>query len=150
MSKFMLHKIYKYKNLKFICGCKILPPQGYSAITLFGYVLTKRTKERVQEYLSTKLGQRWANHEYIHILQKESLHSWILFYILYLWYFFSAFPLIFMDWNQAYHSIPFEIEAYKNVEDFTYSKSEWKKYKLSLNQRKNLDYKNIKNHVNEA
>lgn len=129
----------KRGGITFITGCKVLPPSGYSAITLFGYVLTRKTKEDVEKYLDTPRGKVWANHENIHILQKEALHSWLLFYTLYIWYFIIAWPF-FMSWKQAYTTIPFEYEAYSNQENLNYAVSNWKIYVKDISGRKAIHF----------
>ena len=129
-----------YKGIKIKCDCKVLPPKGYSAITLFGTVYTRRSEETVQRYLETENGKQWINHEWIHILQKQSLHSWILFYILYLFYFFKMWPFCTTSWNVAYHTIPFELESYINQSDLEYDKSKWKKYVKTNKERMQYKY----------
>lgn len=138
-----MYKTLKYKYITFITGCKLLPPQGYSAITLFGYVFTRKSYSEVSNILSTPKGKVWANHESIHIAQKTKVWSktWIVFYILYLFYFFKAWPFS-MSWKIAYKTIPFEIEAYQNqgLLDYpdNYNESMWKRYIYSNKVRKKL------------
>lgn len=132
-----MYKTLKYKGITFITGCKLLPPPGYSAITLFGYVFTRKSYADVSRYLSMDRGKIWANHENIHILQKKEVWSktWLIFYILYLFYFFKAWPFS-MNWKTAYKTIPFELEAYSNQSNLEYTTSNWKKYCLSNKDRK--------------
>lgn len=130
-------KSIKFNKLKFICNCRIIPPKGYSAITLFGRVYTRKDEDTVKRYLETKRGQIWYHHEYMHVMQKEAIGSWFVFYILYLWYFFKAWPF-FMNWRQAYRTIPFELEAYQVEDDFDIWKSYWKYYVRSNKERKKL------------
>ena len=47
----------EFQDLKFVCGCKILPPKGYSAITLFGTVYTRKSADVVWRYLQTNRGK---------------------------------------------------------------------------------------------
>lgn len=138
-----MYKILKYKDITFITGCKLLPPPGYSAITLFGYVFTRKSYSEVSKILSTNKGKVWANHEGIHIAQKAQVWSktWIVFYILYLFYFFKAWPFS-MTWKVAYKTIPFEMEAYRNQELLNYpdnyNYSIWKLYICPNEIRKKL------------
>lgn len=130
-------KSIKFNQLKFICNCRIIPPKGYSAITLFGNVYTRKDEDTVKRYLETKRGKIWYHHEYMHVMQKKSIGSWIIFYILYLWYFFKAWPL-FMNWRQAYRTIPFELEAYTVEDNFDIIESCWRYYIRTNKERKTL------------
>lgn len=125
----------KYNDIKIRCNCKILPPKGYSAITLFGTIYTRKSEKEVEEYLKTCKGQQWINHERIHMLQHDDMNSWILFYLLYFYYFIIAW-LWFMKWKDAYHTIPFEIEAYQNQLDSCYPYSRWRNYIKNIKERK--------------
>lgn len=139
-----MYKTLKYKGITFVTGCKLLPPSGYSAITLFGYVFTKKSYVDVSRLLSTDRGKIWANHENIHILQKKQVWSktWLVFYILYLFYFFKAWPFS-MKWKVAYKTIPFELEAYQNQTDLDYYPySFWKNY-IYDNERRKEVYKKL-------
>lgn len=75
------------------------------------------------------------NHENIHVLQKKSVKSWILFYILYIWYFLKLYLCTFNS-DMSYRTIPFEAEAYINQNDMNYSLSHWKDYKKNNKERK--------------
>lgn len=94
------------------------------AITLWPFVIYRYKKEDVSEIT--------LNHEAIHIRQQEEL--WVIgFYILYVYYWLKNFFFVYHDSNIAYYNIPFEIEAYKNQEDFEYlsnrEKQSWWKYR---------------------
>lgn len=131
-----------YRNgMRLKCDCKILPPPGYSAITLFGTVYTKKTEEEIDWYLTTDNGKKWLNHERIHCEQKKATHnSWIVFYILYLWYFFKMWPFYTTTWKLAYATIPFEMEAKQNENDMKYT-SKWKEYVFDNWWRNKYEYK---------
>ena len=79
-----------------------------SAITIYPFIISRGVMD-----------QRTRTHEWIHIKQQREL--WVIgFYILYV-----GFWLKNMIWNaqypsQAYHNIPFELEAYANDNDYTY------------------------------
>jgi hypothetical protein len=75
------------------------------------------------------------NHENIHVLQKKCVKSWILFYILYIWYFLKLYLCTFNS-DMSYRTIPFEAEAYINQNDMNYSLSHWKDYKKNNKERK--------------
>lgn len=131
-----------YRNgMRLKCDCKILPPKGYSAITLFGTVYTKKTEEEIDWYLLTINGKKWLNHERIHCEQKKETHnSWVVFYLLYLWYFFKMWPFCTANWSLAYATIPFEMEAKQNEHKMGYT-SKWMSYVYPNSWRKAYEYK---------
>lgn len=94
--------------MKIICN-KILPPKGYTAINLFGYVFVKE---------GTVLEAKTINHEQIHTEQGREL-LWIFFY---LWYGIEWIVRLIQYKNskQAYYNISFEREAYANAENLNY------------------------------
>lgn len=121
-------------GLNIITGFKILP-SGYAAITLFGIVFMRRSYIDAINYLNSSRGQLLINHEKIHILQKKSIHSWIIFYILYIWYFLKLYLSTF-NWKMSYKTIPFELESYNN-EIKELDKSNWRVWRMSNKDRKN-------------
>lgn len=121
-------------GLNIITGFKILP-SGYAAITLFGIVFMRRSYIDAINYLNSSRGQLLINHEKIHILQKKSIHSWIIFYILYIWYFLKLYLSTF-NWKMSYKTIPFELESYNN-EIKGLDKSNWRVWRMSNKDRKN-------------
>lgn len=133
--------ILKYNNLTFIYGCKILPPVGYSAINLFGYVFTRKTYNSLVDYLNSSRGDSWCRHEAIHTIQADRFQPrflrWVLYYIVYLYEFFKAWPL-FMSWRQSYRTICFELEAYKNQGDPNYTTSQFEHYVYTNEVRKGM------------
>ena len=115
-------------RLKVHWNFKLLP-KGFEAITLFGHIFDHRKKEDLRTFLETYAGEVMVNHERIHTLQGESFKfKYFTFYLLYIWYWFIGLFKYGVKNHASYHHIPFEIEAYANDEDFTYSRSEWKKY----------------------
>ena len=90
---------------------RLIPPRGYLAITLFGFIFT-RDKGRINRSV--------LNHEMIHVRQqKEWLY--VFFFLLYvIEYLF--FLLKYRNHDKAYRSISFEREAYKNESDANYLK----------------------------
>lgn len=136
-------KTVKYKGLTFICGCKLLPPPGYSAITLFGYVLTRKSYENLIDYLNTESGQTWVNHESIHIMQADTFAylKWFFFYLIYICQFLKAWPFS-MSWDKAYKTTCFELEAYMNQSNKSYNSSKWWDY-LKTNTARVLTYEKL-------
>ncbi len=110
------------KDLK-VYSCKIIPPKGFCAITLFGFILIRGTEEYVIRYLNSRRGKITLNHERIHVLQGRAL-GWLNFYINYLYFYLTAKNRGLND-HDAYRSIPFENEAYRHEEDFDYNQTIW-------------------------
>lgn len=107
--------------------------KDFIAITLFGRIFFRMSKEELVEYLKTSRGKRTINHERIHTLQAKSFKTKYLgFYIYYIWYWMkniSKYGLINeLEYHQAYYNIPFELEAFSKEVDFDYDKSEWRNY----------------------
>lgn len=131
----------KYDNLTFIYDSKILPPKGYSAINLLGYVFTRKNYGELIEYFNTDRGKIWVHHEAMHSYQADTFKpkfiKWILFYMVYLVEFFKAWPL-FMSWRQAYKTICFELEAYDKQYDLSIHSSNYKTYMYSNKVRKEM------------
>lgn len=117
-----------YRNVKIHTGFKLLF-RGYGAITLFGEVWTKYSKEYIQAQIDSPTTHTWTkimvNHELFHIDQGHSFIrntkmywlSWLIFYAVYLYYWFIN---LFKYGKNAYRNIPFEREAYANEGDMNY------------------------------
>lgn len=96
-------------------------PQGYKAITIGPFVITKP---------NTVLDPIDIQHESIHWAQEKEM----LIIPFFLWYVIEFFIrlIIYRDWNKAYRNISFEQEAYTNQEDSKYIKNRkyynWIKY----------------------
>ena len=136
-----MSKKIEFQGLKFVCGCKILPPKGYSAITLFGTVYTRKSADEVLRYLQTNRGRIWAHHEEMHIYQANTFAfmKWFCFYLIYIWQFFKAWPF-FMSWKQAYRTIPFEYEAFMKEDDLYCKTSTWRDYIRTNKVRKTIKF----------
>lgn len=92
---------------------KYLVPKGYTAITIYPFVVLKHKRQKDDMIL--------INHEKIHLRQQLEL----LVIGFYLWYFveFLLRLIKFKNWYRAYLNISFEREAYKNENDLNYLKS---------------------------
>ena len=106
--------------------------KGFLAITLFGNIYCKLSKNRLYDYLNTYNGSVFLNHEKIHMEQSKQFKlRWFSFYVVYLFYW--LINLFRYGFNMhAYYNIPFEREAYSNQENFEYIKNnlvDWKKYR---------------------
>lgn len=133
----------EFQDLKFRCDCKILPPKGYSAITLFGTVYTRKSADVIERYLETERGKIWAHHEAMHIYQADTFNptflKWFLFYIVYIYEFLKAWPF-FMCWKQAYKTTCFELEAYYYQDELAITDSNWWQWLWSNESRKTYNF----------
>lgn len=115
-----------YYGVKFHPDFKLLWP-GFAAITLFGHVFTRKSKENLALYMKTDGGKIMANHERIHMMQVQSFRlKYFTFYILYIGQWIRG---LFKYGRRSYKNIPFEREAYGNEKDLSYISTRWKDYK---------------------
>lgn len=128
-------EIQEFKHYFLVNGIKIhwnfkLLPKGFEAITLFGHVFDVQSKQNLKKYLETYYGREMVNHERIHMMQAKSFKlGYFSFYIVYLaWWIKGLFYNKFNNFD-AYHSIPFEKEAFHYERDFNYNEVNWKKFK---------------------
>ena len=128
-------EIQEFKHYFLVNGIKIhwnfkLLPKGFEAITLFGHVFDVQPKQNLRKYLETYYGREMVNHERIHMMQAKSFKlGYFSFYIVYLaWWIKGLFYNKFNNF-EAYHSIPFEKEAFHYERDFNYNEVNWKKFK---------------------
>lgn len=101
---------------------KFLPPKNFKAIMMFGKIFIN-IKNQEKYYEDERKGNNayFKNHEMIHVQQAIKTHnSWLLFYLLYVWFWLKNLPFIF-GLNFAYKFIPFEMEAYYYQKDLTYT-----------------------------
>ena len=114
--------------------------KGYQAITLFGRIYTR------EQAMADSLNGRFntlKNHEMIHLRQAQSTHnSWLLFYTLYAWYSLKALRYWRRTRNAAYYLNPFEMEAYRHMDDLHYlddkarGTDEWRTFaRMPLHER---------------
>jgi len=105
--------------------------RGYDALTFFGTVVAA-TPEMAASMQGKR--NRLKNHETIHLRQAQDTHdSWLCFYALYLWYYLKALPMNRRLKNAAYVLNPFELEAYRHMNDLDYTNdprcgTEWRRY----------------------
>lgn len=92
---------------------KYLVPKGYTAITIFPFIILKNSRQKENKVL--------INHEKIHLKQQLEL----LIVGFYVWYVveFLIRLIKLKHWHKAYLNISFEREAYKNENDLNYLKS---------------------------
>jgi hypothetical protein len=91
---------------------RFLVPKGYSAITIFPFIILSSDK--------ILINRRLINHEKIHIRQQLEL----LIVIFYLWYFaeYLILRIKYKNKFEAYKNISFEKEAYSKQYDLSYLK----------------------------
>lgn len=112
------------------------PFKDYIAMSWCGKIITRKDN----------ISDRIINHERIHLEQALKLienskqKTWLKFYWKYLKDWINGNPII-TPASSAYYTIPFEMEAYGNEDNYNYhpTKDSWKVYKIK--NRKQI-YKN--------
>lgn len=111
--------------------------KGFEGLTFFGQILTP-SEETAKLF---KVSPAMKNHEMIHLRQAQSCgDSWLRFYLLYIWYWLRALPANRKMKHGAYLLNPFEMEAYRHMNNLNYlannEATEWRKYaKMKLRDR---------------
>ena len=113
--------------------------KGFEGLTFFGHILTP-SEETANLF---KVSPAMKNHEMIHLRQAQSCgDSWLRFYLLYIWYWLRALPANRKLKHAAYLLNPFEMEAYRHMNDLQYlsrcegGAQEWRKFaKMPLRDR---------------
>ena len=111
--------------------------KGFEGLTFFGQILTP-SEETAKLF---KVSPAMKNHEMIHLRQAQSCSdSWLRFYLLYIWYWLRALPANRKMKHGAYLLNPFEMEAYRHMNNLNYlangEATEWRKYaKMKLRDR---------------
>ena len=111
--------------------------KGFEGLTFFGQILTPTQSEADLFERSKEM----KNHEMIHLRQAQSCgDSWWRFYLLYIWYWLKALPANRQLKHGAYLVNPFELEAYRHMNNLDYltngEATEWRKFaKMSIQER---------------
>ena len=111
--------------------------KGFEGLTFFGHILTP-SEETANLF---KVSPAMKNHEMIHLRQAQSCgDSWLRFYLFYIWYWLRALPANRKQKHAAYLLNPFEMEAYRHMNDLSYlannKANEWRKFaKMSIKER---------------
>ena len=126
--------------------------KGYEGLTFFGQILTP-TQQEADRFNAGKASDRLSaamkNHEMIHLRQAQACgDSWLRFYLLYIWYWlkgrlcFGGRDVRRKLKHAAYLLNPFEMEAYRRMNDFGYldrcegGAQEWRQFaKMSMKRR---------------
>lgn len=106
---------------------KYFPFKGYSAMSWCGKIITRKPL----------VSQRVFNHERLHLeqalklVENDKQKTWLKYYWQYLKYWIKGNPLM-GPTSSAYYTIPFEMEAYGNEDDYNYHpvNNSWKLYEL--------------------
>lgn len=122
--------------------------KGFEGLTFFGKILTP-TQALADEFNAGFNALK--NHEMIHLRQAQSCgDSWVRFYLLYLWYWLRALPANRQLRHGAYLLNPFEMEAYRHMNDLHYldhceeGAQEWRRYaQMPLKQRLRIYQKTL-------
>lgn len=111
--------------------------KGFEGLTFFGQILTP-SEETAKLF---KVSPAMKNHEMIHLRQAQSCgDSWLRFYLLYIWYWLRALPANRKMKHGAYLLNPFEMEAYRHMNNLNYlannEATEWRQFaKMKLRDR---------------
>lgn len=99
---------------------KSFPFKGYKYMMWCGKVIYRSDKkDRIESELGTDLFKISMNHETIHLCQAQYKGTWFKYYISYLWEWIKGNPIV-KPYSSAYYTIPYEMEAYGNEDDFSY------------------------------
>lgn len=116
------------------------PFKGYKYLMWCGRIIFRlETLELREREWKTESFRISKNHELIHLAQAKACGSWVKYYWRYFVEWLKGNPLI-NPASGAYYTIPFEVEAYANQDNFEY----WKNYdgnnlkKYTLKNRKKL------------
>lgn len=90
------------------------PFSGYSAMSWCGYLLSRKPESQIKP-------TTW-NHENIHLYEAKDKKRWISYYWSYVWEWIKGNPIIYPA-SSAYYTIPYEMEAYANDDNFDYLKT---------------------------
>lgn len=91
---------------------KHFPFNGYKYMMWCGGIIYK-DKEDIN------ISQKELNHELIHLCQAKIKGSWIKFYCSYFVEWLNGTP--FLGYKSAYYTVPYEMEAYANEDNFDYT-----------------------------
>ncbi|MBP1541324.1 MAG: hypothetical protein ILA25_04055 [Prevotella sp.] len=115
--------------------------KGYDALTFFGTIITHSAQEAEA---FDKRFDSLKNHEMIHLYQARATHdSWVCFYLYYGWYWLQA-TLCSRTENAGYRLNPFELEAYRHMDELDYldgldETTEWRRYaRMPLREREKI------------
>lgn len=117
----------KIPNKLQVVKLRHFPFKGYSAMMWCGKLITKQTPSYIV-----------MNHERIHLRQAKIKDSWFKYYFSYLWEYIKHLPVF----DIAYHTNPYEMEAYANEKNYYYepSKNSTNRYRIKGIRKKYLSF----------
>lgn len=98
------------------------PVSGYKYMMWCGKMIyNSKNKEKIEKEKATEIYIKNITHETIHLKQAQikGKNSWLRYYLIYVWEWLKGNPIT-APQKSAYYTIPFEMEAYANEEDFNY------------------------------
>lgn len=114
------------------------PFKGYLFMMWCGKIVYRTDKaSRVTAHLKTQSGKESINHETIHLYQAKDKKTWIKYYLKYVQEWLKGNPITHPS-SSAYYTIPYEMEAYANEDNFEYLTTRTKDSvnKYNINNRK--------------
>lgn len=101
---------------------RFIPFKGFLAINLFGTIFIRKSKKWWEANKNKPRIQVMLNHERIHSLQAQQYKTkWFAFYFYYILEWIKNLFRYKFDFELAYYTISFEIEAYGNEHNFNYT-----------------------------
>ena len=98
-------------------------PFGAKYMMWCGVVMYKESsKKLIDSQRDKECFKESMNHEKIHLRQAQVKGSWLKFYASYVWEWIKGIPF-WPPFDSAYHTIPYEMEAYGNESDFAYTEN---------------------------
>lgn len=96
------------------------PASGYKYMMWCGKMIYRFDKrERILQSLNTSIFKKDTTHETIHLKQAQIKGTWVMYYLGYCWEWIKGNPFT-KPFKSAYYTIPFEMEAYANEENYNY------------------------------
>lgn len=114
----LFSRIDNVEDLKLL-EMKYFPFRGYLYMFWCGRLIYRSDNRinAISEFKSTSVS---LNHESIHLEQAKLCKSWIIYYLKYLFEWLKGNPFTYPS-HSAYYTIPYEVEAYANEDDLTYT-----------------------------
>ncbi len=119
-----------YEGLELV-QMKYFPFKNYSAMSWCGRIITREPD---------KIDDVTINHETIHLKQAQCYGTWFSYYLRYCIEWLKGNPFT-KPFRSAYYTIPYEVEAYANENDFNYTfvyNPDLIRLKYNLKNRKKL------------
>lgn len=136
----------KKRNEVELMEMKHFPFKGYKYMMWCGYIIYRSSnKDKIMSEINTPIFKVSKNHEMIHLRQAvtHGRNIWLWYYIKYFFQWLLGNPFF----KSAYYTIPFEVEAYANENNFyyldTYDKNKLKRC-YTFKRRRKL-YKEVGN-----